>query len=140
MTDLGLVGADSDSFHDLDNHFVAEVWRKADEAEGGGTLPMTLVSIFCSLIRRLPISKELKIRAKPIGFPGKLLAGLAYEVEGGGEEEWTFVDVFGGRVLQIDEMRAMLRAMQLPASPEYFRPASAREMVRSSLSPPFLPL
>lgn len=127
MLDLGLEAAQDGSFHALENHYVEEVWRRADEGAGeGGSLPMTLVAIFCALVRRLPVVKALGIRVKPIGMPGTVLAGLAYE----GEDEWTYVNVFSGRVIKIEAMRSMLAAMQLPPSPEYFQPASARSMVR----------
>ncbi|GAA6049699.1 hypothetical protein JCM3770_004416 [Rhodotorula araucariae] len=125
---IGLRRAPTGAFHNLDNHFVELVWRRAtspDPNDNEGTLPMTLVSIFCSLVNRLPAARELKIRAKPIGFPGTLLAGLAYE----GSDEWVYVNVFGeGQLLGADRLREMLRAMDQPDSREFFQPATAREM------------
>ncbi|BGP40660.1 hypothetical protein JCM10449v2_004622 [Rhodotorula kratochvilovae] len=128
LESVGLRKAPNGAFHNLDNHYVELVWRRATSPnpdDNEGTLPMTLVSMFCSLVNRLPAARELKIRAKPVGFPGTLLAGLAYE----GSNEWTYVNVFGeGRLLTADKLREMLRAMGQPESPEFLQPATAREM------------
>ncbi|GAA5851559.1 hypothetical protein JCM8547_001133 [Rhodosporidiobolus lusitaniae] len=129
MSSLGLKAAPDGAFHDLDNHYVELCWSRAladDESGGdGGSLPMTLVAIFCSLVRRLPLVKAEKILVKPIGFPGQVLAGLSYE----GSGEWTYISVFsGGTVMRQEAMRSMLQAMGQAPMEEFFQPASAREM------------
>ncbi|GAA6044201.1 hypothetical protein JCM8097_004667 [Rhodosporidiobolus ruineniae] len=135
MASIKLNGA-TEGFHDLDNNVVELSWARAELAAGAnpgssipsrgpGTLPMTLVAIFCSLIRRLPVAQQLKIRAYPVGFPGTLLAGLKYE----GSDEMLYVNVFSaGKIMRADRMKEMLRAMNTPALPEFFQPASARSM------------
>ncbi|GAA5942810.1 hypothetical protein JCM1841_006913 [Sporobolomyces salmonicolor] len=125
MLEIGLKPSEGGSFHNLDNHYVELVWSRAhDPRLSHGTLPMTLVSIFCSLIRRLPSCSNL--RAKPIGFPGTVLAGLSYQ----GSDEWVYVNVFSrtNKIMSASGMTAMLREMGLDERPEFVQPASAREM------------
>ncbi|GAA5993400.1 hypothetical protein JCM10908_002647 [Rhodotorula pacifica] len=129
MRSIGLKPSHEGGFHSLDNHYVELVWRRASPPLGPqneGTLPMTLVSIFCSLVRRLPVAKELGIRAQMIGYPGTVLAGLSYR-DGVGER--IYVNVFGeGKVLSPERLRAMLGAMGQTDSAEFLAPSSAREM------------
>ena len=90
---------------------------------------MSLVIIFCSLVRRLPASFD--IQARPVGFPGVLLAGVSRR----GSEEMLYVNVFdGGRVLELSDLARMLNAMDLTMQPEFVRPATAKEMVSRSYS------
>ncbi|GAA5839171.1 hypothetical protein JCM11251_003695 [Rhodosporidiobolus azoricus] len=125
MREIHLRAARDGSFHDLDGHYVELVWREADTDPTAGTLPMTLVSIFCSLVRRLPLARSLGISAKPVGFPGTVLASLTYVTTG----ERVFVNVFSnGTIMSMDTLRTMLRAMGQTPSEEFFRPATAREM------------
>ncbi|GAA5897706.1 hypothetical protein JCM6882_000073 [Rhodosporidiobolus microsporus] len=125
MHDIHLQAARDGSFHDLDGHFVELVWREAESEPDAGTLPMTLVSIFCSLVRRLPLAKSLKISAKAVGFPGTVLACLIYD----NSPERIFVNVFSnGTILGVETLKSMLRALGHPISAEFFRPATAREM------------
>ncbi|SGZ00341.1 BQ5605_C034g11341 [Microbotryum silenes-dioicae] len=113
MRRIGFRAADATSFHDLDNHFLSHVWSGIDpEADPSarfesGTLPMSLVSIFCSFVRRLP--KEYNIRAKPIGFPGVMLAGVAL----GDSADWVMVNVFEGKIAQPSDLQRMLLGMRL---------------------------
>lgn len=94
---------------------------------------MSLVVIFCSLIRRLPSSFD--IQARPIGFPGVLLAGVSRRGSG---DDMVYINVFdGGKVLQLSDLTRMLSAMGLTMLPEFLRPATAKEMVRA-LSDPFI--
>lgn len=152
MKSIGLRPAREGGFHSLDNHYVELVWRRAAAAPDGpqneGTLPMTLVHIFCSLVRRLPIARQLGIRAQMIGYPGTVLAGLSYRrrrgssnVGGGGKEAEedrerqrarVYINVFGeGKILSPERLRAMLGAMgQADSEQDFLAPASAREMVR----------
>jgi hypothetical protein len=89
---------------------------------------MSLVSIFCSFVRRLPAS--FNIQARPIGFPGVLLAGVANR----GQENWVYVNVFaGGRILEMADLVRMLSEMGLVMSRDYLCPATAKEMVSSAL-------
>ncbi|GAA6004309.1 uncharacterized protein JCM10292_001417 [Rhodotorula paludigena] len=128
MKRLRLGPALDGTFHNLDNHYVEIVWSRAElhrEGENEGTLPMTLVAIFCSLVRRLPIARELGIRARPIGFPGTVLAGLAFD----GSSEWTYCNVFKGTtIVRPAALREMLAAVGQPALPEFLEPASAKAM------------
>lgn len=90
---------------------------------------MTLVSIFCSFVRRLPTCQDIEVR--PIGFPGTVLAGL--RIRGGGSEDWVYVNPFSaprGRLPTRAALKAMLVSMGTSEDPSFFRPASAREMVR----------
>ncbi|GAA6017974.1 hypothetical protein JCM10207_002727 [Rhodosporidiobolus poonsookiae] len=120
---LRLGPAADGSFHDLENHYVELVWRRA-ESGMGGSLPMTLVAIFCSLVRRLPVAQALKIRVRPIGFPGTVLAGLSFD----GSDEWVYVNVFAQRILSKQTLVTMLRAMGQSPAEHFFQPATAREM------------
>ncbi|GAA5898995.1 hypothetical protein JCM8208_002972 [Rhodotorula glutinis] len=133
MSSIGLKKASDGAFHNLDNHYVELIWRRTttpDPTDNEGTLPMTLVSIFCSLIDRLPAARELKIRARPVGFPGTLLAMLRYDDDGADDhDDSVYINVYGdGRLLSADKLRDMLRAMGQPVSNEFLKPASAREM------------
>jgi len=127
-------------FPRTDNHYVELVWRRAaspDPNDNEGTLPMTLVSVFCSLVNRLPVARELGLRARPVGFPGTLLAMLRYEGEGereGTDGQGVYVDVYSERILGVDVLRDMLQRMGQPPSDEFLQPATAREMVRPLLS------
>jgi len=88
---------------------------------------MTLVSIFCSFVRRLPTCQDVEVR--PIGFPGTVLAGLRVR----GIEEWVYVNPYAApraRLPTRPALKAMLTAMSLTEQPSFFRPATAREMVR----------
>ncbi|TKA50992.1 hypothetical protein B0A53_05684 [Rhodotorula sp. CCFEE 5036] len=142
---IGLEPAREGGFHSLDNHYVELVWRRAaatpDGPQNEGTLPMTLVHIFCALVRRLPVARRLGIRAQMIGYPGTVLAGLSYRRRGGGggggEEEdrerdraRIYINVFGeGKILSPERLRAMLGAMgQADSEQDFLAPASAREM------------
>ncbi|KAG0653686.1 hypothetical protein C6P46_002353, partial [Rhodotorula mucilaginosa] len=145
MKSIGLEPAREGGFHSLDNHYVELVWRRAaatpDGPQNEGTLPMTLVHIFCALVRRLPVARRLGIRAQMIGYPGTVLAGLSYRRRGGGggggEEEdrerdraRIYINVFGeGKILSPERLRAMLGAMgQADSEQDFLAPASAREM------------
>lgn len=146
---IGIGPAREGGFHSLDNHYVELVWRRAAAAPDGpqneGTLPMTLVHIFCALVRRLPVARRFGIRAQMIGYPGTVLAGLSYRRRGGGgsgggggqEEDRAriYINVFGeGKILSPERLRAMLGAMgQADSEQDFLAPASARDMVR----PPF---
>lgn len=137
MNDHGLESASSSNFHSLDNHFLDVVCLKANiTAPNGvrlsstrgvhsGTLPMSLVCIFCAIARRLPANYGIEVC--PVGFPGVMLAGIREK----GTEEWTYVNVSvdGGKILRQEEMRAMLDTMGVAFDPEFLRPATAREMV-----------
>ncbi|BGP16841.1 hypothetical protein JCM10213_003339 [Rhodosporidiobolus nylandii] len=124
MSSIGLKAAADGAFHNLDNHFVGLVWQDAGSSNSG-SLPMTLVAVFCSLLRRLPVAQRFGICAKPIGFPGTMLAGVFHE----GSEEVVYLNVYGGgKVIKREAMEAIVRAMGQPVLPEFFRPASAREM------------
>lgn len=139
MRSIGLKPSRDGGFHSLDNHYVELVWQRADPVDGPqneGTLPMTLVSIFCSLVRRLPAARALGIEARLIGYPGTVLAGLSYGAgaaaggEGVGTEDRIYVNVFGqGKILTPERLRAMLGAMGQAESEEFLQPASAREIV-----------
>lgn len=88
---------------------------------------MSLVIVFCSLIRRLPPS--LNIQAKPIGFPGVLLAGVSKR-GATSSDDMVFVNVYdSGKVLEQSDLARMLNAMNLTMQPEFLRPATAKEMV-----------
>lgn len=86
---------------------------------------MSLVAIFCALIRRLPTCYD--VQARPIGFPGLLLAGVANR----GQENWVYINVFsGGDVLGTRELSSLLTNMGgMTLQPEFLRPATAKEMV-----------
>ncbi|KWU44401.1 hypothetical protein RHOSPDRAFT_29218 [Rhodotorula sp. JG-1b] len=151
MKSIGIGPAREGGFHSLDNHYVELVWRRAAAAPDGpqneGTLPMTLVHIFCALVRRLPVARRFGIRAQMIGYPGTVLAGLSYRRRGGdgggggggGQEEdrnrerdraRIYINVFGeGKILSPERLRAMLGAMgQADSEQDFLAPASAREM------------
>lgn len=107
-------------------HFLSEVFADAATSTPRGTLPMSLVAIFCSLVRRL--SPSLNVQAKPVGFPGILLAAVSPR---DGSAEPIYVSVFdGGKVLTLGEMREMVGRMEIPMATEYLSPASAKDMVR----------
>lgn len=137
MRSIGLKPANEGGFHSLDNHYVELVWQRADPPQSRrneGTLPLTLVSIFCSFVRRLPAARQLGIRAHMIGYPGTVLAGLSYApgtVAARGDER-VYVNVFGeGKILSAERLRAMLGAMgQADSDQDFLRPARASEMVR----------
>ncbi|ORY60395.1 hypothetical protein BCR35DRAFT_309183 [Leucosporidium creatinivorum] len=125
MRELGLKPANSQQFHHIDNHFLNLVWDTAVAGASRGTLPMSLVAIFCALLRRLPASYD--VQARPIGFPGLLLAGVANR----GQENWIYVNVFsGGDVLSRSDLSSLLGNMGggMSLQPEFLRPATAKEM------------
>ncbi|GAA5867347.1 hypothetical protein JCM3774_003556 [Rhodotorula dairenensis] len=139
MRSIGLKPAREGGFHSLDNHYVELVWQRASPPHGPrneGTLPLTLVSIFCSLVRRLPAARQLGIRAHMIGYPGTVLAGLSYAPGpgpggGSGGDARIYINVFGeGKILSPERLRAMLGAMgQVDTTDQDFlRPATASEM------------
>lgn len=124
---IGLKPAVEGAYHNLDCQYVEPVWDRTEgpSSQNHGTLPMTLVGIYCSLVRRLPIARELKIRARPVGFPGTVLAALAYE----GSDEWTYINVFSsGKILSRDRLLSLLGAMGQAGETRFLEPASAREM------------
>ncbi|BGP32670.1 hypothetical protein JCM10296v2_004453 [Rhodotorula toruloides] len=124
---IGLKPAIEGAYHNLDCQYVEPVWNRAagPSAQNHGTLPMTLVGIYCSLVRRLPIARELRIRVRPVGFPGTVLAALAYE----GSNEWTYINVFSsGKILSRDRLLSLLGAMGQAGETHFLEPASAREM------------
>ena len=84
-------------------HFLNLVFDAADGNERDGTLPISLVTIFCAFVRRLPA--EFDIQAKPIGFPGVLLAGVANR----GKSNWVYVNVFSWKVVEVADLHDMLR-------------------------------
>lgn len=154
MLSIGIKPAAAGMFHDLSNVSFKYPCRVANETnprtsrfqhyvelafvnsnnpeENHGTLPMTLVSIFCSFVRRLPNCQDIEVR--PIGFPGTVLAGLRIR---GSNDEWVYVNPFSaprGRLPTRASLRAMLVSMGTDEEPAFFRAASAREMVSS---PPF---
>ncbi|POY71082.1 hypothetical protein BMF94_5839 [Rhodotorula taiwanensis] len=132
MRSIGLRPSRDGGFHSLDNHYTELVWARTNPVDGQqneGTLPMTLVSIFCALIARLPAAKELGVRARLIGYPGTVLAGLSYEGQGGQARDRIFINVFGeGKVLSPERLRAMLGAMGQDGSENFLAPAGAREI------------
>ncbi|KAK4700559.1 F-box protein 21, partial [Phenoliferia sp. Uapishka_3] len=128
MKALGLRPAEGDEYHNLNNHFLNEVWDDADlhadsSSRPRGTLPMSLVAIFCSLVRRLPPSFNVKVN--PIGFPGVVLAALSPRDD---STDPIYFSVFDDKVLGREELRGMVERMGITMSEEYLRPASAQEM------------
>ncbi|GAA6006943.1 hypothetical protein JCM11491_001449 [Sporobolomyces phaffii] len=131
LASRGIVPAASGTFHDLGNHYVETAFDRASgpASENRGTLPMTLVSIFCSFVRRLPTCRDIEVR--PIGFPGTMLAGLRVRGLEGKDGEWVFVNPFAaqrGRLPTRSVLRATLAGMNLADDPSYLRPATAKEM------------
>ncbi|SCV69983.1 BQ2448_1377 [Microbotryum intermedium] len=126
MYQIGFRAADATSFHCINNHFLSRVWDGIDPSgrSESGTLPMSLVSIFCSFVQRLP--KKYNVRAKPIGFPGVMLAGVAL----GDSDDWVTVNVFEGKIAEPNDLQKMLRGMRLDVVAPIARlgPASAKAM------------
>lgn len=88
---------------------------------------MSLVAVFCSFVRRLPAS--LNVQARPIGFPGILLAGITHRTTEHDSIQWTYVNVFaGGKILHQSDLQAMVQAMGLTMQPDFLRSATALEM------------
>jgi F-box protein 21 len=139
MKGAGYKAATSSTFHHLDNHFLSSVHRQAvsvDQESNTGTLPLSLVSIFCSIINRL--DPAFNIRARPVGFPGIVLAAVANRTDVVGEEQWHFINLFvSGDILSPSELRsfAALAGLERSMDVEVFRPASARDMVSPSPRP-----
>ncbi|GAA5948476.1 hypothetical protein JCM3765_004896 [Sporobolomyces pararoseus] len=127
MLSIGIKPAAAGMFHDLSNHYVELAFVNSNNPdENHGTLPMTLVSIFCSFVRRLPNCQDIEVR--PIGFPGTVLAGLRIR---GSNDDWVYVNPFSsprGRLPTRASLRAMLVSMGTDEEPAFFRAASAREM------------
>jgi len=71
----GFKGASSEKFHDLDNHFL----NFALLPHNRENLPLTLVSIFCS------ISNRLGLRTSASNFPGRIHAVVEEDFESGEE-------------------------------------------------------
>ena len=112
-------------------HFLDFVWAQSilsDQSANHGSLPLSLVTIFCAFIRRLPASYN--IQARPVGFPGVVLAAVAARDAPPGQEEWIYVNVFsGGQIMEERTLRAMLVSTGGAMQPDFLRPATAREMV-----------
>ncbi|GAA5912249.1 uncharacterized protein JCM6883_003293 [Sporobolomyces salmoneus] len=127
MLSIDLKPATGGMFHDLSNHYVELAFENAnDPLQNHGTFPMTLVSIFCSFVRRLPNCRDLEV--KPIGFPGTVLAGLRLK---GSQDEWVYVNPFSiprGRLPTKAALWSMLRSMGTEEHEEFFQPSSARKM------------
>ncbi|KAL8292094.1 hypothetical protein RQP46_001560 [Phenoliferia psychrophenolica] len=126
MRSLGFQPADEQEYHNLNNHFLSSVLADAaSPTPRRGTLPLSLVAIFCALIRRLPHS--MNVKAEPIAFPGKVLACLSHREPS--RDDPIYVDVFGGgKVVTLGELRATLDAMGVPMEPGFLQPASAKDM------------
>ncbi|KAM0753216.1 hypothetical protein T439DRAFT_323851 [Meredithblackwellia eburnea MCA 4105] len=122
------VDGHGEDFHHPQNNFLSDVWDDADQHSmfdnGRGTLPMSLVVIFCSLIRRLPHS--FNITARPVGFPGIVLALVSPRE---GSTEALFINVFdSGRILSKSDLDRMVSHMGVQMVPEYLQQASAKDM------------
>ncbi|GAA6061316.1 hypothetical protein JCM10212_003206 [Sporobolomyces blumeae] len=126
MLAQGLRPSDSGAFHNINNHYVELVFLRAESPLTNiGTLPMTLVAIFCSFVRRLPTCADIEVR--PVGFPGTVLVGMRVR----GSPEWVHINTFAngrGRLPSRAALRGMLTSLGLDDEPEYYRPASALEM------------
>ncbi|GAA5936614.1 uncharacterized protein JCM15063_001939 [Sporobolomyces koalae] len=127
MSGIGLKPSEAGSFHNLNNHYVELSFIAADNPEvNHGTLPMTLVSIFCSFVRRIPHCEDIEVR--PVGFPGTVLAAMRIRGE---SNEWSYVNPFAAaraRHPTRAQLRSMLAALGTTEQSAFFRPASAREM------------
>jgi hypothetical protein len=127
MNEMGVKPAEGNDFHLLDNHFInLVVDRSLSPDPSPGTLPMTLVSIFCSITRRL----SLDLMVKPVGFPGRVMAAIKFK---GAESEWTYVDVFGQMVLNEGNMITMRSSYGVQFE-RYICVSSAMDMVSISFS------
>ncbi|KAI5480551.1 F-box domain-containing protein [Pseudohyphozyma bogoriensis] len=129
MREVGIKSASPLDYHDLGNHYLSVVWTRAMEPDvvaQKGTLPMTMVSIFTSFIRRLPAAYN--IQARPVGFPGNVISCVARRDAVRGEEDWVYVDIFRGSILQMDDLHRMLRDIGMAPDPTYFAPASPSAM------------
>jgi hypothetical protein len=125
INEMGVKPAEGNDFHLLDNHFINLVIdRSLSSAASPGTLPMTLVSIFCSIGRRL----SLNLVVKPVGFPGRVLVAI---MRRGNDSGWTYVDVFAQKVLNEDDLSVM-RSTYGADLPRLLSVSSAMEMVSLS--------
>lgn len=136
---LGLTRAEPSHFHDISNSFLskslyhlaialASEGQRTTPPVSNGTLPLTLVVLFCSIIRRL--SKTFNIQAKAVNFPGVVLAAVCGRLEKKGEEEWIFVDVSSGSISSRSQCESMMDRMGLTLGPDDLKPSRASDMVR----------
>lgn len=105
--------------------------RYAEEGGRRGTIPMSLVGIFCAIVRRLPA--HFNIVTKPIGFPGTMLAAVATR-ERAADGEWAYVDAAepNGRMLSRQDLFRQLSGLGLTREPEFYQPATPHEMVSAA--------
>ncbi|KAK4051411.1 hypothetical protein OIV83_002895 [Microbotryomycetes sp. JL201] len=96
-------------------HFVLRAWT-----EPGAEIPITLVSVFCSLATRC-FSGELRVA--PISFPGVFLVAVALP----SDEAWTYYDVHGDECFTKEQALAKLRQVGHGDSPELLEPATPAE-------------
>lgn len=133
MTAIGIKPAATQDYHLLTNHFLDAIWDRTDEEDQSstsGTLPITLVSVFCSIVSRLPA--KYNIQARPVGFPGTVLAAIARADEALGEEDWVYINVYaGGKVTKDADLAVMLQQQGLSPDSMWRHPppAHAAEMV-----------
>lgn len=122
---IGVKPAEGNDFHLLDNHFVnLVVDRAAEIVNPPGTLPMTLIAIFCSIARRLSVD----LIAKPVGFPGRVLVAMKRRAS---SDELTFIDVFGQKILT-ERDKSDLRSNYGDHLDSYLAISKARDMVSTS--------
>lgn len=132
LTNRGIKRASPTSFHAISNSFLSPLLRiLASDVilPNRGTLPLTLVVLFCSIIRRLDPS--FNIQAKAINFPGVVLAALAKKDDKKGEEDWTYIDVAdGGKIMTKQECSLLMERMGLVINLDLdLKPCRASDMV-----------
>ncbi|GAO50830.1 hypothetical protein G7K_4951-t1 [Saitoella complicata NRRL Y-17804] len=109
----------SSAYYHLDNSFLHIVLR-----DRTSFLPITLVTIFCALGRRL--RQDATFAA--VGVPTHVLAYVG-PANGG---DVVYVDPFsGGRILRVEDLHDMLLHMGVltPGVPEYTGPAQTKDMI-----------
>lgn len=137
LTRLGATRAGAQTFSLISNSFLSPLLAtmsinlasNATPVATRGSLPLTLVVLFCSIVSRL--SSTFNIQARPVNFPGVVLAAIAKKDAPMGEEQWIFVDVAdGGTILSRTDCENLMERMGLAFS-EDLKPARAAEMVSS---------
>jgi len=111
IAEMGFQG-NSDNFYDVKNSSIKHV------LESRRGIPITLSVLYKFICRRVGIHADV------IGLPGHVVVGIPNPAGP------LFIDVFrGGRVLTVEDCRAIAASFGFPWRPEFLQPLPARDIL-----------